>query len=284
MSGQFPNQYQANAQYGTPGRTPSQQQYYRPGSAQNYQQPRGAPSPQQPRPPQPNQYTRQNGYSNQYATQLAKAQTPYGHQNMQQYANQQRPPFNQTPQQGTPNSRYQFQPGYQGTPTPVNYGGYTNGAQMPPQRNMSPQQQHMQQRQMHSQSPNMPQAQQFATPTHQNAPAQGNRFASGASASGYSQSPGLTGYHTVISEAQQQRILDQAKARVAAQGSGTPAYNAAGLAQARAALANQSTPQSPGMNGSPAPSKMTHVPMQAPAGGQQQQSPPPPQQQHQQQQ
>lgn len=288
MSGQFPTQYQANAQYGTPGRTPSQQQYYRPGSAQNYQQPHAAPSPQQPRPPQPNQYTRQNGFNNQYATQLAKAQTPYGHQNMPQHANQQRPPFNQmpqqqTPQQGTPNARYQFQPGYQGTPTPANYGGYANGAPMPPQRNMSPQQQHIPQRQMYSQSPNMPQNQQFAPPTQQGPPpAQVNRYASGNQA-GYSQSPGLTGYHTVISEAQQQRILDQAKARVAAQGGGTPSYNSTGLAQARAALANQPTPHTPGMNGSPAPpSKVTPVPVPAVPGGQQGQQPQQEQQQQQQ--
>lgn len=91
-----------------------------------------------------------------------------------------------------------------------------------------------------------------------------------------SQNPGLTGYHTVIPEAQQQRILEQAKARVAAQERSAmfadkiaqPGIGAMGqtvdinrLAAARASLAAQSKPstptgQRPGMNG-----QVPHVPL-----------------------
>ncbi|KAM3530665.1 hypothetical protein MY4038_004834 [Beauveria bassiana] len=251
--GQFPNQYPAAAQYGTPGRTPQPQQYYRPGSQPGFQPQRNA-TPQQPRPPQPNQYTRSNGYAgNQYATQLAKAQTPYGHQNMPQYANQQRQQFAQAPQPqpGTPNAAgyHQYQPPpQQGVSPTANYPGYTNGApqQLPQvqlQRHMSPPDQ--QQRQIYSQSPNMQTQQRYTTPTPQpGTPAQGGRYAAGANQSGYSQSPGLTGYHTVISEAQQQRILEQAKARVAAGGQ-PGGYSNVALAAARASIANQQKPQTP---------------------------------------
>lgn len=240
--GQYPNQYQAAAQYGTPGRTPAHQQMYRTGPNPNFQQQRNFTAPPgQHRPPQPNQYTRQNGFQSQFATQLAKAQTPYGHQNMPQYAGQQRPQYGQTPQQGTPNPRFYQQQNFPApaTPTPTNYGGYANGAQ---QRNMTPQ---MGQRQPFSPSAN----------------AQQNRFSTP------SQGPGLTGYHTVIPEAQQQRILEQAKARVAAQERsamfgdkmGTPGF-------------------SPGMNAMrmngtpPIPQKVTPVPVPVIPGG-----PPPPQ-------
>ncbi|PMB67836.1 hypothetical protein BM221_006007 [Beauveria bassiana] len=229
------------------------QQYYRPGSQPGFQPQRNA-TPQQPRPPQPNQYTRSNGYAgNQYATQLAKAQTPYGHQNMPQYANQQRQQFAQAPQPqpGTPNAAgyHQYQPPpQQGVSPTANYPGYTNGApqQLPQvqlQRHMSPPDQ--QQRQIYSQSPNMQTQQRYTTPTPQpGTPAQGGRYAAGANQSGYSQSPGLTGYHTVISEAQQQRILEQAKARVAAGGQ-PGGYSNVALAAARASIANQQKPQTP---------------------------------------
>lgn len=255
--GQYPTQYPAAAQYGTPGRTPQPQQYFRPGSQPGFQPQRNA-TPQPSRPPQPNQYTRPNGYpANQYATQLAKAQTPYGHQNMPQYANQQRQQFVQAPQAqpGTPNAAayHQYQPQQpQGVATQGNYGGYANGtpqshAQHPPaqqQRHMSPPGQ--QQRQTYSQSPNMQTQQRFATPTPQpGTPGQAARYVPGASQPGYSQSPGLTGYHTVISEAQQQRILEQAKARVAAGGQ-PGSYSNAALAAARAnRIASQQKPQTP---------------------------------------
>ncbi|KFA79059.1 hypothetical protein S40288_08155 [Stachybotrys chartarum IBT 40288] len=287
----YQNYYQAGHQYGTPNRTPAQpQQYYRPTATPNYQQPRATPqtTPNPQRPPQPNQYTRPNGFANQYATQLAKAQTPYGHQSMPQYASQQRPPYGQTPQQGTPNTRYQFQPGYPpqaGGANASNYGNYANGS--PAGRNMSP---GVPQRQTYSQSPNMPQAQRYATPG-QPPSNQMNRFPSNPGQTGQqNQSPGITGYHTVIPEAQQQRILDQAKARVAAQersalfgdkiaqpsvsglagiglGGGTIDVNR--LAAVRASFANQQKPQSPvgqrqGMNGTPVaghtPAKVTPVP------------------------
>ena len=272
ISTPYANQYQQAGQYATPSRTPSHpQQYFRNMGTPNYQQQRNVSSPvqQHQRPPQPNQYTRPNGFPNQYATQLAKAQTPYGHQNMPQYANQQRPPHSQM-QQGTPNTRYNFQPGFQGTPAQsANHASFANG--MPP-RNMSPQMPQQRHQQQFSPSPNMQQAQRFSTSGQPN---QHNR--QGSNPGHFSQSPGLTGYHTVIPEAQQQRILDQAKARVAAQersamfgdkmghpgmpGMGyTGSIDASRIAAARANLMSQQKPQTPvgqmqrpGLNGSPAP-------------------------------
>ncbi|OAA54232.1 hypothetical protein ISF_08459 [Cordyceps fumosorosea ARSEF 2679] len=268
VGGHYPNQYAATAQYGTPGRTPQPQQFYRPGSQPSFQAQRNA-TPQQPRPPQPNQYTRANGFpGNQYATQLAKAQTPYGHQNMPQYANQQRQQFAQTPQPqaGPPNTAtyHQYQPHQQGVAPPANYAGYTNGT--PQQHAQHPQPQ--QQRQMYSQSPNMQTQQRFATPTPQpGTPGQGARYAPGPNQpAGYNQSPGLTGYHTVISEAQQQRIIDQAKARVAAGGQ-QGSYPSATLVAARANMTNQQKPQTPTptgqRSGTPTllPHKVTPVPV-----------------------
>ncbi|PNP56636.1 hypothetical protein THARTR1_03332 [Trichoderma harzianum] len=290
----YPNQYAAAAaanQYVTPSRAapPPPPQYYRPTPAPNYQQPRnlGPPAPHQPR-PQPNQYTRTNGYPNQYATQLAKAQTPYGHQSLpQQYATQQRPNYGQMPQQGTPNARYTFQPNYQhqpASPVPPNYGAYTNSPGAMPARTMSPQ---VGNRQTFSPSPVVPQNQGYSAPAPTMA-SQMNRFPSGSSQTGtHSQSPGLTGYHTVIPEAQQQRILDQAKARVAAQErsamftdrlsqGGVPSglagmgVDASRLAAIRATVANQNKPQTPpppksGMNGNSGaghvPYKVTPVPV-----------------------
>ena len=182
-------QYQAANQYATPTRPPSHpQQLYRSGSTPNFQQqqqqqqqPRNLALPlsaHQPR-PQPNQYTRPNGYPNQYATQLAKAQTPYGHQNMPQYANQQRPQYAQMQMQAQPQPPAQPQhpqhhPPQQGAangslqlPLQVtrislepranpNYGAYTNGSGVPP-RILSPQV--SQPRPQYSPSPNMPQQQ-----------------------------------------------------------------------------------------------------------------------------
>ena len=296
----YANQYPAGNQYGTPNRTPAHpQQYYRPQmQTPNYQQQRTVSQPAsfQSR-PQPNQYSRPNGYPNQYATQLAKAQTPYGHQNMQQqYAGQQRPPqYGQLAQQANPAARYPYQPGFPqqpSTPTPANFSPYTNGTNGP-QRTMSPQVQPN--RQAYSPSPNMQQNQRYGTP---NQPMnQVNRF---PSQSGQS-NPGLTGYHTVIPEAQQQRIIDQAKARVAAQersasftdkisqpglsglsGMGFGgSVDASRLAAARSSLSNQ--PQTPtglrqGSNGTPAsqhiPLKVTPVPLPAVPGSQPQQNSP----------
>jgi hypothetical protein len=304
VSAPYNNFYQGANQYSTPSRTPSHpQQYYRPGVTPNYQQPRNAPQPppSQPR-PQPNQYTRPNGYSNQYATQLAKAQTPYGHQNMPQFASQQRPQYGQMPQQPATTPRFQYQQGFPqqpATPTPANYSPYTNGSGMPP-RNMSPK---VPPRQTYSQSPNMQQPQRYGTPNQP--PGQMNRHPSTSSQGGQqTQSPGLTGYHTVIPEAQQQRIVDQAKARFAAQErsamfgdkisqpmvSGLAGIGLGGtmdvnrLAAARASLANQPKPQTPtgqrpSMNGTPGPNhvplKVTPVPVPVIPGSQQQPQQPP---------
>ncbi|WKT49086.1 hypothetical protein QSH57_014016 [Fusarium oxysporum f. sp. vasinfectum] len=218
VSGVSYGHHTPQTQYATPQRTPSmqQQQYYRPGPTPGFT-PAPRPMPAQPRPPQPNQYSRPNGYPAQYATQVAKAQTPYGHQNMPQYASQPRPQFGQMQaQQGTPNARFAFQPGYPqqqaATPSQPNFGAYTNG-QAVPQRTMSPQVN----RQAYSASPNVQQPPRYGTP-NQAVGNQMNRYPSNPPQQGTpAQNPGLTGYHTVIPEAQQQRILEQAKARVAAQ-------------------------------------------------------------------
>ncbi|KAK0384575.1 hypothetical protein NLU13_8661 [Sarocladium strictum] len=146
--------YQTPNQYGTPTRTPSaNQQYYRHGSfGGGYQPPQGMPpAVQQPHRPQfPQQYNRPpNGFPGQYATQLAKTQTPYGHQNMAHSANQ---PRMQYPlQQGTPTQQPRF-PSYpqayppQGAPAtpgqaayPPQQPPYTNGAAPAQPRTMSPQ-------------------------------------------------------------------------------------------------------------------------------------------------
>ncbi|KAM0555932.1 hypothetical protein ACHAPJ_005911 [Fusarium lateritium] len=290
LSGASYGHHTPQNQYATPQRPSSmqQQQYYRPGPTPGFQ-PQPRPMPAQPR-PQPNQYSRPNGYSAQYATQVAKAQTPYGHQSMPQYASQQRPQFGQIPaQQGTPTARYPFQPGYPqqqaATPSQPNFGAYTNGQAMP-QRTMSPQVN----RQAFSQSPNMQQPQRYGTP-NQAMGNQMNRYPSNPPQPGTpAQNPGLTGYHTVIPEAQQQRILDQAKARVAAQERsamfadkiaqpGTPGYvggtsqggtmDANRLAAARASIAAQQKPPTPNsqrssLNGTPGPQvphKVTPVPV-----------------------
>ncbi|KAL5597486.1 hypothetical protein FOBRF1_011279 [Fusarium oxysporum] len=165
VSGVSYGHHTPQTQYATPQRTPSmqQQQYYRPGPTPGFT-PAPRPMPAQPRPPQPNQYSRPNGYPAQYATQVAKAQTPYGHQNMPQYASQPRPQFGQMQaQQGTPNARFAFQPGYPqqqaATPSQPNFGAYTNG-QAVPQRTMSPQVN----RQAYSASPNVQQPPRYGTP------------------------------------------------------------------------------------------------------------------------
>lgn len=302
----YPSQYHGGNQYGTPHRTPSHtQQHYNP--TPNYQQQaRSVSQPQfQPRPPS-NQYQRPNGYPSQFASQLAKAQTPYGHQNIQQYAGQQRPQqYGQMPQQSGANTRYPYQQGFShqpGTPTPSSYGSYANGGSMPP-RNASPQVQH-QHRQAYSPSPNMQQQQQpprYVMP-NQSARNQMNRFP-GQNFQANQSNPGLTGYHTVIPEAQQQRIIDQAKARFAAQErsnsftdkiSNTGAAGFAGgggaggqadanrLALARASMASQQKPSTPtgtrqGANGTPTPQhipqKVTPVPLPAMPGSQAPQKP-----------
>ncbi|KAG5784893.1 hypothetical protein H9Q73_001443 [Fusarium xylarioides] len=287
VSGVSYGHHTPQTQYATPQRTPSmqQQQYYRPGPTPGFT-PAPRPMPAQPRPPQPNQYSRPNGYPAQYATQVAKAQTPYGHQNMPQYASQPRPQFGQMQaQQGTPNARFAFQPGYPqqqaAAPSQPNFGAYTNG-QAVPQRTMSPQVN----KQAYSASPNVQQPPRYGTP-NQAVGNQMNRYPSNPPQQGTpAQNPGLTGYHTVIPEAQQQRILEQAKARVAAQERstmfadkitqpGTPGFGQGGtmdpsrLAVARASTATQQKPPTPnsqrssmsGTPGPPPPHKVTPVPV-----------------------
>lgn len=302
-------------QYGTPTRTPAAptMSIYPPGAGRGYQpsyQPQrnfSAPSPHAARPPPPNQYARSNGYPTQYATQLAKAQTPYGHQNMQ-YGSQPRPAYGQTQQQGTPQTRFQqYQPPFQqqsGTPSQANYGNYTNGAgPQQPQRAISPQMQH---RQAYSPSPSIPPVPRYGTP---NQGVGGQHKFPATPNSGIHQpqqfSNTALGYHTVIPEAQQHRILEQAKARVAAQERSAmfadkitqPAVSGlAGiglganvdvnrLAAARASISGPPKPPTPvgqqrqSMNGTPPlsgyvpPHKVTPVPVPVIPGLQQQRKP-----------
>lgn len=310
----YQNQYQPQTQqYGTPTRTPAVPvQYYNQGAGRNfqqsYQQQRNfsAPSPHQARPP-PTPVARQNGYPTQYAAQLAKSQTPYGHQNMQ-YTNQQRPQYGQTPQQSTPQTRFQqYQPNFPqqtGTPSQASYSAYaTNGtgAQQPPPRNMSPQ---VHRNQPFSPSPTISQPQRYGTP-NQGISAQQKGFPGNPTPVGQQFSSSSLGYHTVIPEAQQQRILEQAKARVAAQersamfadkitqpgvsglagiGLGTN-VDANRMSAARASIGSQPTPPTPtgqqrqSMNGTPPvtghpPShKVTPVPVPVIPGLPQQQKP-----------
>lgn len=273
--------YQAPNQYGTPTRTPSanQQQYYRHGSfGGGYQQPQGMPPAvqQHHRPQFPQQYSRPpNGFPSQYATQLAKTQTPYGHQNMAHGANQPRVQYPH--QQGTPTQQQRYPPNYpqgypqQGAPStpaqgayPPQQAPYTNGAATGPPRTMSPQMS----RQNFSPSPH--QGQRYGVPQQQSTmQSQMGRFPAvqtpGQHQAVPQQAPQNTanigGFATTIPEAQQQRILEQAKARVAAQertamfgdkissaqspATGTPTMDVNRLAAARASLASLQKPQSP---------------------------------------
>lgn len=308
-----------NNQYGTPTRTPAApaMPFYPQGTGRTYQPsfaPQrnfSAPAQHPPRPPPPNQYTRSNGYPTQYATQLAKAQTPYGHQNMQ-YGSQPRTQFGQAQQQGTPQTRFQqYQPPFQqqsGTPSQVNYGGYTNGAgSQQPQRAMSPQMQH---RQAYSPSPSVNPVPRYGTP-NQGVGGQQHKFSATPNSATPQHQYGHSalGYHTVIPEAQQHRILEQAKARVAAQErsamfadkitqpqpavSGLAGIGLGGnvdvnrLAAQRASVGGQPKPPTPvgqqrqAMNGTPPmagpgnapPHKVTPVPVPVIPGLQQQRKP-----------
>jgi hypothetical protein len=245
-SGSSPYNQFANS-YGTPTRTPVPvPQYYRPAqNAVPQQQPNTVPRPGVPhqgpmpvqRPPQNQAYRPANGYP-AYAQQLAKTQTPYGHQNMPQYAGQARnqfPGYGGMPQHGTPNRGYHpgYQPGQapQGMSPQTPYAGYTpNGASPMPQRAMPPQNmaqphspspnplqqhQHQHQHQQHQQRPmyGTPNQSMPGTPVSRqyssgNVPQMQNNNAA--------QSPGLTGYHTVLPVSQQQRAIEQAQARFAA--------------------------------------------------------------------
>ncbi|KAH8175021.1 hypothetical protein LIA77_06440 [Sarocladium implicatum] len=314
--------YQAPNQYGTPTRTPSQnQQFYRHGSyGGGYQQPQGMPpSAQQHRPQYQNQYSRPpNGFPSQYATQLAKTQTPYGHQNMAHPGTQQRVHYpHQAPQQGTPGQPPRYNNYPQGYPQqapatpgqgayPPQQGGYTNGAAGPP-RTMSPQMN----RQSFSTSPH--QTQRYGVPgqqqqqPQQSMQSQMGRFPATQGLPQQQQGGpmNMAGYPTTIPEAQQQRILEQAKARVAAQertamfgdkiSTASPSPATGGmdvnrLAAARAGLASLQKPQSPnpqqqqqqrsgsvgsgsGATGSPVvpPGRVTPVPLPTMPG-----APPPP--------
>lgn len=200
-SASYGNQYGAN-QYGTPSRTPmSQQNFYRPPGQTPHQPPHTMPRPttthgiqhQQQRPPPPQQYRPpSNGYPTHLAAQMAKTQTPFGHQQVPQY-NQQRPPqqypYGGTPQHASPGPRFQpsyaqgFQPPQQqhhqqpqpGTPSHGGYANYANGTGPLQSRTISPQVPYspsppMQQQQQHG--PHHPPPRQGSYQQHPQGPPQ----------------------------------------------------------------------------------------------------------------
>lgn len=287
----YSNHHHANsAQFVQPpqSRTPvPHPQYYRTASG-HAATPNSVPRPQQHLSPtqhhvQPqraaSQQYRTNGYTAPFAPQLAKTQTPYGHQGLAQYTPGSRPqqtpaPYVNNPQHGSPSARYAnpYQGSYpQQQPVPAahqQYGGYTNGAaphQSSPQVGHAPppyaqtQYQHQAQQQQPQQVPP-----RYGTPVNQTAAhprtqsMQNNTPMTGP----VSDTPGLTGYRTVMPESEQHRMMEQARVRAAAQ------ERASGYGQAAGAisgLAGQSANRTPTQAaGSPA------TPMQQ--GG-----PPPPQ-------
>ncbi|KAM0284117.1 hypothetical protein ACHAQH_002105 [Verticillium albo-atrum] len=319
--------YGNNQPYGTPNRQGAPQQYFRGNTQTPIQQqphlgrpaaPHTMPHPQyrqqqqqQPQQGQQGQQFRpQNAYPNQYAAQLAKTQTPFGHQNVPQYATQPRPQqfaYNNVGPQASPTARYQ--PGY-GQNYQANQTGFTNGAPNMQNRTMSPQvpatqyspspplpqQQHHQQHPQHMQHMQHQQHQQQRPPY--GSPVNRPQFPNGThSPAPNAHAPGRTGsYMNSVTDQNQQRLLDQARARAAAQQNSSAfgdkiqqsgmanqtSYNPAQLAAQQARLANNvaNKPQSPanavssprpGANGTPnIPARVTPVPVPVIPGAQQQ--------------
>ncbi|CRK41516.1 hypothetical protein BN1708_001840 [Verticillium longisporum] len=310
--------YGNNQPYGTPTRQGGPPQYYHGNTQTPIQQqphlgrpaaPHTMPHPQyrQPPPQQPpqqgQQFRTQNTYPNQYAAQLAKTQTPFGHQNVPQYATQPRPQqyaYNNTGPQASPTAR--FQPGYGQTYQP-NQAGYTNGAANMQKRTMSPQVPAGQ----YSPSPPLPQ-QQHHQPHPQHMPHMQHQqprapYGSPVNRPQYpngTHSPGPNAhvqgrpppYMNSVTDQNQQRLLEQARARAAAQQNSNvfgdkmqqggmanqTSYNPAQLAAQQARLVNNvaNKPQSPaprqGQNGTPTiPARVTPVPVPVIPGAQQQQ-------------
>ncbi|KAH7362299.1 hypothetical protein B0T11DRAFT_280575 [Plectosphaerella cucumerina] len=160
-SASYGNQYGAN-QYGTPSRQPmAQQNFYRPPGQTPHQQPHAMarPSPgmqhqqHRPQPPQQQYRPTNNGYPTHLAAQMAKTQTPFGHQQVPQYGQQRPPqqyPYAGTPQHASPVARFQptYAQGFQPPPqhhqqpqpgTPGSYTNYANGAAPLQPRTISPQ-------------------------------------------------------------------------------------------------------------------------------------------------
>lgn len=234
--GQYTNQFGRQYPMHSHSPVPVPQQYYpqtpaRPPAGNNFQRPVAGAMPgaqSQPRAPMPQGYRPPNGYpAATYAQQLGKPQTPYGN-NMPQYQaaqSQQRiaqhPGYGGAATPGTPGQRYT--PGYpsyapQQTPQGVppqrqpGYPQYANGAM--PSRTMSPQvgAQHPaaygQSPQPHTQLNRTP---SFSTPSQQGgAPDSGRRYSSHSSQGG-TQGAQISGYHTVMSDAQHQRSVENAR-------------------------------------------------------------------------
>ena len=220
------------------------------------------------------QQYRPNGYTAPFAPQLAKTQTPYGHQGMQQYApNQQRPPqpnpaaYAGAPQHRSPNATFatpyqQAQPYAAQQQVPRGavpaYANYPNGAV--PQRTASPHVPHQPQGYVPNAYPQhqaQPQPQRYGTPAQHAMPPNAHRspMPRAASVSGtphmpsaVGTAPGLTGYHTVMPESQQQRMMEQARVRAAARDGTSGAY-----ASPIAGLAGIGLGVAQGVNRSPAP-------------------------------
>ncbi|CAI4217734.1 unnamed protein product [Parascedosporium putredinis] len=213
-----PAQYTPHPQARTPV---PQTHYYRSVSSQPVPSPQA--QPPRPIPPQqsPSQHHiqpqraisqqyRANGYTAPFAPQLAKTQTPYGHQGMQHHTPNQRPQPSLHPMLPHPSIEAQVR----------RPAGAAAALWHPVQHQM----------QNVHRSP-MPRAASVSGTPHM--------------PSGVSTAPGLTGYHTVMTDSQQQRMLEQARA---AARDGNSGYNSPVSGLAGIGLGVGQT-----MNRSPAP-------------------------------
>ena len=221
----------------TPGRAPPSSVYRRgSSSAVPIQQPhqnQGRPAQQQ----QP--YRTPSGYGG-LAPQLAKSQTPYGHSTMPQYTatttGQPRIPPHPSYHsmvQGTPGA-HRYAPGYPGGfpqqqqqqqqhhVQQRQYPPYMNGATQLPQRTISPQipgqspHAYSQPATPSQQHPHLNRA-AYATPGQAGPPATHHYSSVGQGTPHQAQqhpgnrAVGITGYHTVMGDAQQHQVLEQAR-------------------------------------------------------------------------
>lgn len=160
------------------------------------------------------------------AGRLGYQQSPYG----AGYPPQQAPPHAQQPVQPPPQQQQMHPPQHQ---PPRSYSPYVNGAgQMAPQRTMSPQVGGQSQpHHGYSQTPTPPQphqqpnrAPQYGTPNPNQVPMPPNGRNYNVTNPGIPPPPsprgptiGVTGYHTVMGDAQEKQVLEQARQQVHAQ-------------------------------------------------------------------
>ncbi|CAI4217528.1 unnamed protein product [Parascedosporium putredinis] len=236
-----PAQYTPHPQARTPV---PQTHYYRSVSSQPVPSPQA--QPPRPIPPQqsPSQHHiqpqraisqqyRANGYTAPFAPQLAKTQTPYGHQGMQHHTPNQRPQPSLHPMLPHPSIEAQVRR----MPTHTSRfsllskcSQHTRNSRYPEFRFSMPPTPTAASRnaQRHRTCPNSPKA-MHQTPgaaaalwhpvQHQMQNVHRSPMPRAASVSGtphmpsgVSTAPGLTGYHTVMTDSQQQRMLEQARA------------------------------------------------------------------------